>query len=89
MSAEVAMVPTARATVQGARAHTHPLLHAGDDEPQVGAHLLPVRVLLLNALGEEERPGKPVTHMSIWKRTRACNNVFYYFHLLTVSVVVT
>lgn len=29
---------------------THPLLHAGDNEPQVCAHLLFVCVLLLNAL---------------------------------------
>lgn len=34
---------------------THPLLHAGDDEPEVSAHLLLVGVFLLDALLETEK----------------------------------
>ena len=34
---------------------THPLLHAGDDEPQVRTHLLLVRIFLLDALLKIEK----------------------------------
>lgn len=34
---------------------TYPLLHAGDDEPEVRAHLLLVGVFLLDALLETEK----------------------------------
>jgi hypothetical protein len=45
---------------EGFLCSTHPLLHAGDNEPQVCAHLLLVCVLLLNALLEKEEAKEKV-----------------------------